>query len=168
MCVFVWLQRDNTLSFSYMILRLYQDVGSLITPVVLANPSPNVVSSHPVTDSSTQLSCFGQHHHHFTGITSVAASQCYLSLLSLRWAIGAERLGKLKPHRCAAIVARYSLQGDSIYLLSSLVKHWSRWNSAGVQTREELVSKTPHYPVWDCNYLMSIILYFTKEFCHPK
>lgn len=128
----------------------------------IANPSANVVNNHPVTDSSTQLSCPGQHHHHFTGVTSVAASQCYLSLPSLCWAIGAERLGKLKPHRCAAIVARYSVRGDSICLLSPLEKHWSRWNWAGVQTLEVLVSKTAHYPFfrfWECNYLKSIILY---------
>ncbi len=46
----------------------------------IANPSANVVDSHPVTDSSTQLSWSGQHRHHFASVTSVAAFQRYLSL----------------------------------------------------------------------------------------
>ena len=140
-------------------------IGSPIT-----NPSANVVNSHPVTDSSTQLLCSGQHHHHFASVTYVAASQCCLSLPSPLWAIGAERLEKLKPHRCAtASAARYNVQrGDSICLLSPLEKHWSRWNWAGVQTLEELISKTTHYPFyrfWRCNYLMSINSVFLKCLC---
>lgn len=85
----------------------------------ISDPSANVVNSHPVADNSTQLSGSGQHHH-FTSVTSVAAFQCYLSLPSLRWATGAESLGKLKPHRCATIVAQYCVPEGSICLLTPL------------------------------------------------
>lgn len=94
----------------------------------IGDPSANVVNSHPVTDNSTQLSCSGQHHH-FTSVTSVAAFQCYLSLPFLRWATGAESLGKLKPHRCATIVAQYCVPEGSICLLRPL--------------RETLINKNP-------------------------
>lgn len=166
-CVYVCASFNKTihplLSFSCMQSKSGHMKSRYISSPI-ANPSANVVNSHPVTDNSTQLSCSGPapSHYHFTGVTSVATSQCYLSLPSLCWAIGAERLGKLKPHRCAAIVARYSVRGDSICLLSPLEKHWSRWNWAGVQTPEEFISKTAHYPfcrLWECNYLTSIILY---------
>lgn len=87
-----------------------------------ANPSANAVNGHP--DKQHPIILLS------SGTVTLSFRWCHicgnfpLLFVSLppspRRAIEAERLGKLKPHRCATTVARYSLQGDSICLQSPL------------------------------------------------
>lgn len=108
----------------------------------ITNPSAYVVNSHPVTDSKTQLSHFGHHHHHYAGVTSVAASQCCLSLPLLSWTIGLERRGNWN-HTGAPPLWLDTKHGGRkegvgaggfICLRCPLEEHWSWWSWAAVLT----------------------------------